>query len=157
MDRTVREITEKATITTTIGFWVPPTSTFSWISCGELGPIVIDARGEPDLLSGPQAPPLGTPGGLGEMEVRTRRLVDGDRLVLASDGVLERTSEDGKALSMEGVVDAVRDAPYASAAGAVSAVEAVLRAMSDEELIDDATIAVLTPVLTPGIDQVGGG
>jgi serine phosphatase RsbU (regulator of sigma subunit) len=157
MDRTVREITEKATITTTIGFWVPPTSTFSWISCGELGPIVIDARGEPDLLSGPQAPPLGAPGGLGDMEVRTRRLVDGDRLVLASDGVLERTSGDGKALSMEGVVDAVRDAPYASAAGAVSAVEAVLRAMSDDELIDDATIAVLTPVLTPGIDQVGAG
>jgi serine phosphatase RsbU (regulator of sigma subunit) len=151
MDQTLRETSDTATITTTIGFWVPPTSTFSWISCGELGPIVIDARGEADLLSGPQAPPLGAPGGLGDLEVRTRRLADGDRLVLVSDGVLERTSGEGRALSMEGVVDAIRDAPYASAAGAVSAVEAVLRAMSDEELIDDATIAVLTPVLTPGI------
>jgi hypothetical protein len=71
--------------------------------------------------------------------------------------VLERTSDEGRAIGIEGVVDAIRDAPYASAAGAVSAVEAVLRAMSQEELIDDATIAVLTPVLTPGIDAAGSG
>ena len=42
MDTVVREFSEGATVTTTIGFWVPPTSTFSWISCGELGPIVVN-------------------------------------------------------------------------------------------------------------------
>lgn len=149
MDATVRAISERATITTTIGFWVPPTSTFSWISCGELGPIVVDAGGEADLLPGHQLPPLGAVDGLGEVTVRTRRLADGDRLVLVSDGIVDRTA-DGRALSIEGVVDAIRDAPFASAAGAVSAVEAVVRAASEEELLDDATIAVLTPVLTPG-------
>ena len=87
--------------------------------------------------------------GLGDVAVRTRRLADGDRLALVSDGIIERTSPEGKALSIEGVVDAIRDAPFASAAGAVSAVEAVLRTMSDEDLLDDATIAVLTPVLRP--------
>jgi serine phosphatase RsbU (regulator of sigma subunit) len=151
MDLTVREISEE-TITTTIGFWVPPTSTFSWVSCGELGPIVVDAEGEADLLEGHQLPPLGAVDGLGDVEVRERRLVDGDRLVLVSDGVLERTTEDGKALSIEGVVDAIRDAPFSSAAGAVSAVEAVVRAMNDDKLVDDATIAVLTPVLRPVSD-----
>jgi serine phosphatase RsbU (regulator of sigma subunit) len=148
MDTTVREISQE-TITTTIGFWVPPTSTFSWVSCGELGPIVVDAHGEADLLAGHQLPELGAIEGLGDVEIRERRLVDGDRLVLVSDGVLERTTEDGKALSIEGVVDAIRDAPFASAAGAVSAVEAVVRAMNDERFLDDATIAVLTPVLRP--------
>jgi AcrR family transcriptional regulator len=149
MDATVREVSDTQTITTTIGFWVPPTSTFTWISCGELGPIVVDAHGEADLLAGHQLPPLGAVEGLGDVTVRTRKLVDGDRLVLVSDGILDRTTADGKALSIEGVVDAIRDAPYSSAAGAVSAVEAVVRAMSDEELLDDATIAVLTPVLRP--------
>jgi serine phosphatase RsbU (regulator of sigma subunit) len=149
MDATVRAVSERQTITTTIGFWVPPTSSFTWISCGELGPIVVDAHGEADLLKGHQLPPLGAVDGLGEVTVRTRKLSDGDRLVLVSDGIIDRTTPDGKALSIEGVVDAIRDAPFASAAGAVSAVEAVVRAMSDEELIDDATIAVLTPVLRP--------
>jgi hypothetical protein len=69
------------------------------------------------------------------------------RLVLVSDGIIDRTSPDGRALSIEGVVDAIRDAPFASAAGAVSAVEEVVRTVSDEELLDDATVAVLTPVL----------
>ena len=75
MDATVREISDTATITTTVGFWVPPTSTFSWISCGELGPIVVDAQGEADLLSGAAgARRSGAAEGLGELEVRTRRL-----------------------------------------------------------------------------------
>ena len=149
MDTTVRSVSERQTLTATIGLWVAPTSTFSWISCGELGPIVVDAEGEADLLAGHQLPRLGAVDGLGELTVRSRRLVDGDRLVLVSDGIIDRTSPDGKALSIEGVVDTIRDAPFASAAGAVSAVESVVRAMSDEELLDDATIAVLTPVLRP--------
>jgi AcrR family transcriptional regulator len=102
MDGTVREISEHGTITTTIGFWVPPTSTFSWISCGELGPIVVDAHGEADLLSGPQLPPLGAVDGLGDVTVRERRLTDGDRLVLVSDGVLDRTAPSDAPLSIEG-------------------------------------------------------
>jgi serine phosphatase RsbU (regulator of sigma subunit) len=149
MDTAVREVSERQTVTTTIGFWVPPVSTFSWISCGELGPIVVDEHGEPDLLPGHQLPPLGAVDGLGEVVVRERRLADGDRLVLVSDGIVDRTSPEGKALSIEGVVDAIRDAPFASAAGAVSAVEEIVRTVSDEDLLDDATIAVLTPVLRP--------
>jgi serine phosphatase RsbU (regulator of sigma subunit) len=126
---------------------VPPTSTFSWVTCGEVGPLVIDEAGESDLLEGRNLPPLGAPDGLGDVVTRTRRLVDGDRLVLASDGVLSRTSTAAEAFGTQGVVDAVRDAPFASAAGAVSSIEATLRSMSDEDLTDDATIVVLVPVL----------
>jgi serine phosphatase RsbU (regulator of sigma subunit) len=147
MHATVREVSEQLTVSTTVGFWVPPTSTFSWISCGELGPIVVDAEGVGDLLEGHRLPPLGTADGLGEITVRTRRLADGDRLVLASDGIVDRTYPEGRALSIEGVVDAVRDAPFASAAGAVSAIDEVVRTMSSEHLLDDATVVVLTPVL----------
>ena len=122
------------TVTTTIGFWVPPTSTFSWISCGELGPIVVDGEGEGDLLEGHRLPPLGAveedaelvvrgapAGGRRPPRARLRRVVD-------------RAYPEGNALSIEGVVDAVRDAPFASAAGAVSAVEAVIHDMSADEL-----------------------
>jgi serine phosphatase RsbU (regulator of sigma subunit) len=149
IDATVREVEPEMTLTLTIGFWVPPTSTFSWISCGELGPIVVDARGDGDLLEGHRHPALGGEQVLGDLVVRTRTLADGDRLVLVSDGVVDRTFPEGRALEIDGVVDAIRDAPFASAAGAVSAIEAVLRSMSDDELVDDATIAVLTPVLRP--------
>ena len=120
MDTVVREFSESATVTTTIGFWVPPTSTFSWISCGELGPIVVDGRGRGDLLEGHRLPPLGRLDEDAELSVRTRRLEDGDRLVLVSDGIVDRTYPEGNALSIDGVVDAVRDAPFASAAGAVA-------------------------------------
>ena len=149
MDETVRAVSAGQSVTTTIGVWNAPTSTFTWISCGERGPIVVDGQGEADLLEGHQLPRLGAVEGLGDVAVRTRRLADGDRLALVSDGIIERTSPEGRALSIEGVADAIRDAPFASAAGAVSAVEAVVRAMSDEDLLDDATIAVLTPVLRP--------
>lgn len=149
MDDTVRRTFRRKTVTCTIGIWVAPTSTFSWISCGELGPIVVDAQGVGDLLEGPRLPPLGATRRLRDIKVRTRRLNDGDRLVLASDGVVNRTYPEGRILSIQGIVDAIRDAPSASAAGAVSAVEAVIRTINDEDLIDDATIAVLTPVLMP--------
>jgi serine phosphatase RsbU (regulator of sigma subunit) len=148
MDTVVREFSETATVTTTIGFWVPPTSTFTWISCGELGPIVVDGRGEGDLLEGHRLPPLGRLEDDAELAVRERRLADGDRLVLVSDGIVDRAYPEGNTLRIDGVVDAVRDAPFSSAAGAVSAVEAVIHAMSPDHLLDDATIAVLTPVLS---------
>jgi AcrR family transcriptional regulator len=148
MDRTVREVAvEDATVCVNIGFWVPPTSAFHWVTCGELGPIVVDAAGRGDLLEGPRLPPLGAPGGLGQVRVRSRRLHDGDRLVLASDGVLARTSTPSEGFDFQGVVDAVRGAPPGSAAGAVRAIEAALRAGGDERLLDDATLVVLAPVL----------
>ena len=101
MDTTVRQVAlDGAVVAVTIGFWVPPTSTFSWISCGELGPIVVDAHGDGDLLEGPRLPPLGA-GGRGEI-VRTRQLTDGDRLILASDGVLDRTSTAAEAFGIQG-------------------------------------------------------
>jgi serine phosphatase RsbU (regulator of sigma subunit) len=150
MDRTVREVAvEDATVAVTIGLWVPPTSTFSWVSCGELGPFVVDRSGESNLLEGRNLPPLGDPDGLGEVTVRSCRLEDGDRLVLASDGVLDRTVEDDEPFGLQGVVDAIRSAPFSSAAGAVSSVEATLRALNPEAFIDDATLIVLVPVLAP--------
>jgi serine phosphatase RsbU (regulator of sigma subunit) len=149
MDATVRAVSD-APVTATIGFWVPPTSTFTWISCGELGPVVVGADGEGDLLDGPRNPPLGRLEDAAALTPRARRLGDGDRLVLCSDGVVDRTYPEGPPLAIDGVVDAVRDAPFGSAAGAVSAIEAVLRAMSEDALDDDATIAVLAPVLRTG-------
>ena len=37
-------------VTTTIAQWVPPTSTFCWITCGEIGPILIKADGTGEVL-----------------------------------------------------------------------------------------------------------
>lgn len=148
MDQTVRELGTGNTVTTTVGHWVAPTSTFSWISCGELGPIVIERDGYGETMDPSTVPALGADGGLGGLTARTRRLQDGELLVLASDGIIDRASPQTGALAIEGLVKAVREGPFRSAAGALASVEARVRNLNDEPLEDDATIIVLAPMLS---------
>ena len=150
MDRTVRELGTGNTVTTTIGHWVAPTSTFSWITCGELGPIVIGSDGYGETMDPVSVPALGADGGLGELTARSRRLQDGELLLLASDGIIDRASPETGALTIDGVVRAVREGPFRSAAGALASVEERVRSLSEDPLEDDATIVVLAPVLSPG-------
>ena len=147
MDETLRELPAiDREVEVTLGRWVAPTSTFSWVSCGGVGPIVVDRGGHGAVLDGTRLAPLGGEEPLGDITTSARRLQDGDRLVLASDGVIDRAMPETGTLQIDGIVDAVRDAPFASAAGAVSAIEAVLRTAGGP-LLDDATLVVLAPVL----------
>ena len=148
MDAAVRAVSlDGGTVTTTIAQWVPPTSTFSWITCGEIGPVLIAADGTGEVLPYSTPSPLGDPSGFTVPQLHSRRLADNDRVALVSDGVLERTSTTEEVFGSQGVIDAVRDAPVGSAAGAVRSIEATLHTMNESELVDDATVVVLVPVL----------
>ena len=77
--------------------------------------------------------------------VQSRRIGAGERLILLSDGVLNRPTLDGGTLGLEGIRNAVLKAPAESAAGTLRAIEDAVREAVDKPLSDDATVIVLVP------------
>ena len=61
-----------------------------------------------------------------------RRIAAGERLLLLSDGVLDRATLDGGTLGLDGILDAVRKAPAESAAGTLRAIEDAVREASTD-------------------------
>lgn len=136
---------EGALVNAVIGRWHGPSSTFRWITCGHQPPLLISETGEITELTGTEHPALGT----GERErafhVDRRRLEPGERLLLLSDGVLERRTQDGERFGLDGVRAVLASADLAAAAPTVRALEDALTAASNDPLEDDATIVVFAP------------
>ena len=78
------------------------------------------------------------------MAIRERRLVPGERLLLLSDGVLERKTRHGRQFGMAGVRAAVARSGTGAAA-TVRAIEDAIVSASVDPLEDDATIVVFAP------------
>ena len=135
----------RAVITAVIGRWHGPSATFSWITCGQPGPVVISADGQLRVLPAPDAGALGATDNTGEWSSNTIRLSPGERLVLYSDGIAERPTVDGTPFGLGGIADAVAQARHGSAAATVNAIEAAVTNASTEPLEDDATLIVLAP------------
>jgi len=75
---------------------------------------------------------------------RQRRLEEGERLILHSDGITARRTGDGL-FGLDGIERAIKEAPSRSATAIAKAIqEAVLRA-SEDPLQDDAVAIVLAP------------
>ena len=106
---------------------------------------MIDDRGRLEELHGPHHEGLGLGGERRRFEMQRRRLGPGDRLLLVSDGVLDRRTHAGERFGLEGVRSAVRAASGASPAETVRALEDAVMARSRDRLEDDATIVVLEP------------
>jgi serine phosphatase RsbU (regulator of sigma subunit) len=152
MHSVLREVSRgKDTAHVTIASWNGATSTIRWLTCGEHAPLLIDADGKLHVLGG-VLPLLGGRRFPDAPTVNERRLVDGDRLMLLSDAVLDRPTLDGGTLGLEGVRRAVVKAPLASAAGTLRAVEDAVREAVEDPLSDDATVVVIVP--NPGIAEV---
>ena len=134
-------------VAVTIARWHGASSTLTWISCGTPRPMRIDPNGGLEVLGG-QSPPLGTPEAHA-FTVEQIRLLPGDRLVLASDGVTGRPTSGGTPLGTGGVRRAAADVASTSAAGTVKAIEDAVLNASSEPLEDDATLIVLAPVDAP--------
>ncbi|MCW2986804.1 MAG: SpoIIE family protein phosphatase [Conexibacter sp.] len=148
----LREVSDgRAEAHVTIAAWSGPTSTIRWVTCGEHAPIAVGADGALTVLGDGVLPPLGRRGMTTTPVVQQHRLVDGDRLLLLSDGILDRATLDGGTLGLDGVREAVAKAPLASAAGTVRAIEDAVREAGKDPLSDDATLIVLVP--NPAISE----
>jgi AcrR family transcriptional regulator len=133
------------TTTATVACWNGPASTLRWLTCGEHAPILVTVDGELEVLDQGVLPALGDPKMPDHPEVQSRRITIGERLILLSDGVLDRPTRDGGTLGLDGIRDAVRKAPPESAAGTLRAIEDAVREAVDDPLGDDATVVVLVP------------
>jgi len=134
-----------ATATATIATWNGPTSTLTWLTCGEHAPILVTADGALEVLDDEVLPPLGHAAMHDGYRLQRRRIEPGERLLLLSDGVLDRPTTDGRTLGLEGIRQAVLKAPADSAAGVLRAIEDTVRAAVKAPLSDDATMVVLVP------------
>lgn len=130
-------------VTALIARWRAPTSTFTWVNCGHPHAYLADARGGVDELPGPVHPPLGTGDEDPTFELSERQLTSDERLILVTDGITQRRTQDGGRFGIEGIRRAVATVDNPTAAATAMA---ILQAVTDswtEPLEDDGTVVVL--------------
>ncbi len=146
IDRTVREVgIAGGFVNCVLARWHGPSSEFCWITCGHQPPILLGPAGQVEELTGAEHVALGLGAPDRTFTVDRRRLAPGERLLLVSDGVLDRRTTDGGRFGVEGVRAAVAEAQGPAAAPTVRALEDAITHASADPLEDDATIVVFAP------------
>ena len=129
-------------ITALVARWRAATSTFTWVNCGHAHAYLVDVEGNVSELEGPIHPPLGTNDEQPAFTPTDRQFSSDERLVLVTDGITERRTENGR-FGIEGIRRAVSDVETPTAAATAMA---ILQAVTDcwrEPLEDDGTVVVL--------------
>jgi serine phosphatase RsbU (regulator of sigma subunit) len=146
MHRTIRELSiDGACVSGVLGRWHGPSSRLSWLTCGNQPPLLMSPDGDLEELRDPEHEALGLGGPDREFTVSHRRLEPGERLLLLSDGVLERRRDGGGTIGLDGIRGAVARAADLGAASAVRAIEDAIHDASSDPLEDDATVVVFAP------------
>jgi serine phosphatase RsbU (regulator of sigma subunit) len=149
--------TEAFYVTTIVGRWHSLYSTFSWINCGHPPPLLLRADDTVEELATRAELPLGLFERKRSFRRHQRRLGQGDRLVLYSDGIARRRTADGL-FGTEGIVDAVRGTAGRSATATARAIQESVVAASEDPLPDDAAVVVLAanPAAAPAAAKRDG-
>ena len=146
MDETVRRLgNPDFFVTAIVARWHAATATLSWVNCGHPPAYVVDLDNTLTPLEGPEHPALGT-GDQPRFQPAERQLRSGERLLLLTDGVIERHTEDGGRFGVEGLRSALDRAESPTAAATAMAIQAAVTDCWAEPLEDDATIVVLAVV-----------
>ena len=145
MRKTLLELGDLAVpVSTTIAQWNGASSILQWVTCGDFPPILIHDSGDLEPI-GERQPELASREFPRRLRIQSRRLTAGQRVLLASDGVLTREDEQGRPFGIEGIADAIARTPDGSAATTVRAIEDAARAHASTPFADDATLMVLVP------------
>ena len=136
---------EGALVNVVLGRWHGPSSTFRSITCGHQPPLLVNEAGELTEARYTEHPALGLGEPARRFTVDRLRLAPGERLLLLSDGVLQRRTGGGETFGLDGVRAALADAVDGAAASTVRALEDAITAASVDPLEDDATIVVFAP------------
>jgi serine phosphatase RsbU (regulator of sigma subunit) len=144
MDDTVRRLgNPEFFVTALIARWRATSGTFSWVNCGHPPAYLVDVDGNLLALEGPEHPALGTGESTPHLEVAERRLRSGERLILLTDGVISRRTQDGGQFGVDGLRDALERAENPTAAATAMAIQQAVTESWEEPLDDDATVVVL--------------
>jgi serine phosphatase RsbU (regulator of sigma subunit) len=115
-----------------------------WLRCG--GPLPYVWRdGELRALDGGDGPVLGLPRIEPPSTPAEHQLADGERIVLVSDGVLERIGDTDEQFGEQGLREALAVARDDSAPELTAAVLDAVHGAGDQPLRDDATVLVVAP------------
>jgi serine phosphatase RsbU (regulator of sigma subunit)/AcrR family transcriptional regulator len=136
-------------VTALIARWNAVHSVLSWINCGHPPPLVLRTNGTREQ---PMTKPE-LPRGLFERQRRfvrrQRRLEDGERLILHSDGITARRTADGL-FGLDGIERAITGADSRSATAIARAIQEAVMTASEDPLQDDAVAVVLAPTAGSG-------
>ena len=144
MDETVRGLgNPDFYVTALVARWRAATSESTWVNCGHPDAYLAGPDGSLTVLEGPVHAPLGNAERDEDFEPTTRQLRSGDRLVLVTDGITGRKTDDGGTFGVDGIRDALARVESPTAAGAAMAVMQAVTKSSRDPLEDDATVVVL--------------
>ena len=130
-------------VTALIARWHAATNTLTSINCGHPTAYVVDVEGTLRPLEAPVHPALGSPDEELDPTPTETRLASGERLILVTDGVIERRTRDGGRFGADGLQAAIANAGTATAAATTMAIQRAITDSWTEPLEDDATVVVL--------------
>jgi serine phosphatase RsbU (regulator of sigma subunit) len=131
-------------ITAILARWHAPTAILTWINCGHPPPLTVSPANALAELDGPIHPPLGAQRPLKHIQTSRRQLESGDRVLMVTDGIINRHVTGGGSFGIEGIQRALAQAAAPTAAATAMAIQQ--QAATDcraEPLEDDATLVVL--------------
>ena len=130
-------------VTALVARWRAATNTLTWVNCGHPPGYLADLDGTLTELDGAPHAALGAGDAERSFQPTERRLRSGERLILITDGITERRTEDGGRFGAEGLRQALQRADNPTAAATAMAIQHSVTDCWHEPLEDDATIVVL--------------
>ncbi len=144
IDETVRRLgNPDFFVTAWLARWRATTATLTWANCGHPNAYLVDVEGSLHELQGPVEAPLGAGGDGREFKLTRRQLHSGERLILVTDGIIDRRVEGGGTFGAEGIEEALARAASATAAATALAIQDAVTDCWREPLEDDGTIVVM--------------
>jgi serine phosphatase RsbU (regulator of sigma subunit)/DNA-binding phage protein len=123
--------------------WRPATQTLTWVNCGHPPAYLADTNATLTKLDSPVHPALGTGDDTPTFTSTQRQLHSGERIILVTDGITQRRTEDGGTFGVDGIKRALGGIENPTAC---STAMAILQAVTDcwrEPLEDDGTVVIL--------------
>jgi serine phosphatase RsbU (regulator of sigma subunit) len=144
MHETIRRLdNDDFYMTAILARWRAALATLTWVNCGHAPAFLVDEDGALTELQGPTHPPLGVGGARPKYRTSHRQLHSGQRLIMVTDGVLERQIEGGGVFGLDGIRSALDRADNPTAASTAMAIQRAVTECWREPLEDDATLVVM--------------
>ena len=130
-------------ITAVMARWRAATATLTWVNCGHPPVYLVDPEGNLRELESPEHPPLGAQASEPRYTPTHRQLRSGERLILVTNGIVNRRVKGGKRFGVDGLERALERAESPTAAATAMAIQQAVTDCWREPLEDDATVVVM--------------
>ncbi|MGN6167760.1 MAG: PP2C family protein-serine/threonine phosphatase [Solirubrobacteraceae bacterium] len=144
-DETIMGLDMRRYLTAVLGAWDVAGHRLRWINCGHPTPLILRHDGRVEELDGERTYPLGVRFTERMFPVLSALVEPGDRLLLYSDGITERRTDDGGRIGENGLRAILSELGPRSAAMTVRGLQDAVIAASSAPLRDDATLLVMAP------------